>query len=85
MSSMIYASVRKGECSNALNTDPLLEAPQLGGRQRVGLADDGYDIDARRKAAHELNVHLAKTANKSQHICYSHAEHTYEWPVGGMK
>ena len=39
---------------------PLLECLELTQCERVGLANDGNDIDTRGEAAHELNVHLAQ-------------------------
>lgn len=41
-------------------TNPLLEAFEFRRGQAVGLADDGDDVDARRQAAHQLDVHLAQ-------------------------
>lgn len=40
----------------------LLGLGELGGRQRVGTADDGDDVDAGSEALHQLNVELAETA-----------------------
>jgi hypothetical protein len=42
-------------------THPLLESGELTRSQAVSLADDWDDIDSGGEAAHELNVHLAKT------------------------
>ena len=41
--------------------DQLLALGQLGRRQRVGLADDGDHVDARREALHELDVEFPET------------------------
>ena len=40
--------------------DALLEALQLLGCQRVGLANDGDDVDTWREATHEFNIDLAQ-------------------------
>lgn len=40
--------------------DPLFETLELTGSQRIGLSNDGYDIDTRRKATHELNIHFSQ-------------------------
>lgn len=42
--------------------DELLRLSQLGGGERVGLANDGNDVDAGRQALHKLDVEFAETA-----------------------
>lgn len=41
--------------------DKLLGLCKLGRSKRVGTADDGNNIDARRQALHELDIQLAET------------------------
>jgi hypothetical protein len=43
-------------------TYPLFESTEFAGGERVGSANDGDDIDARRQTAHQLNVHLSQAA-----------------------
>lgn len=42
--------------------DELLGLRKLGGRQGVGAANDGDDVDTGSEALHELNIQLAETA-----------------------
>lgn len=62
-----------------METDPLLEAAQFTGCQRIGLSNDRNDVDAGRKAPHELNVHFPQTAKRG---CQSQVKaHKRELPT----
>jgi hypothetical protein len=40
--------------------DALLELPELGRCQRVGLSDDGDDVDSGGEAPHELDIEFSE-------------------------
>ena len=42
-------------------THTLLENLELAGSERVGLSNDGDDIDTRRQTAHKFDINFAKT------------------------
>lgn len=74
------------------NAYPLLEATELAWGQRVGLADDGDDIDTGRKTAHQLDVHFPQAIHnkcsaisQQNHEAFPSKIRTYAWPVGGIK
>ena len=46
-------------------THTLLEDLELTGSERVGLSNDGDDIDTRRQTAHKFDINFAKTERKS--------------------
>lgn len=53
---------------------PLLEATELARSQRISLANDGDDINARRQTAHELDIHLAQAVRYCEYLTSIYVE-----------
>ena len=62
---------------------PLLETAKLSWGQRVSLANDRDDIDARRKSPHQLNIHLTKAAFSNEQGWHKEALFGYSRVTSG--
>lgn len=65
--------------------DEFLELGELRRGERVGLANDGDDVDARGEALHQFNVELAQTKHEVSNALARGVQPTYPCPVGVMK